>query len=395
MTLAQLTSAIDQAAACGVESVYFEGGEPTLAYPIVLAAAAHARAPRPRVGHGEQLLLGDVGRGRQGLAGAVRRARHQRPLAVVLRLLRRGRRRGAACATPCWRRGSWACRWACSRSARAGLPRRPGLCLGEDVGEIMYKGRAAVELAPGRAARPPETLVTCPSRTSPTPAAPTSAATASCSSARASAPATCSPAATAPAPADRRPAAGGLAAVLEATTRHGGRSSREILAGGPWALAQAYRPHAAARALRRRVPPLLRSALGPARALSPRCSRRPSATASRPRRRGAPEINQREGDDAVGVRTVLGARHVRRRRPPGQQEALPQDHLRRAEGAGQDRLRHRPRQRRGRGRQGLPRLRHAAGAGARPPSSSCPRKRRPRGSPRPPTPASRRSGSTR
>ncbi len=38
----------------------------------------------------------------------------------------------------------------------------PGLCLGEDVSAVMCKGRAAVELAPGRACRPPETLVTCP-----------------------------------------------------------------------------------------------------------------------------------------------------------------------------------------------------------------------------------------
>ena len=43
MTMAQLTSVIDQAAACGVTDVYFEGGEPTLAYPIVLAAAKRAR----------------------------------------------------------------------------------------------------------------------------------------------------------------------------------------------------------------------------------------------------------------------------------------------------------------------------------------------------------------
>ena len=43
MTLAQLESAIDQAAAAGVTTVYFEGGEPTLAYPVLLAAAEHAR----------------------------------------------------------------------------------------------------------------------------------------------------------------------------------------------------------------------------------------------------------------------------------------------------------------------------------------------------------------
>ena len=44
MTLAQLREALDQAAATGqVEMVYFEGGEPTLAYPVILEAAAYAR----------------------------------------------------------------------------------------------------------------------------------------------------------------------------------------------------------------------------------------------------------------------------------------------------------------------------------------------------------------
>ena len=37
----------------------------------------------------------------------------------------------------------------------------PGACSG-DVGEVMHKGRAAVALAPAKASRPPETLVTCP-----------------------------------------------------------------------------------------------------------------------------------------------------------------------------------------------------------------------------------------
>jgi len=44
MTLSQLRDGIDQAAASGqVTTVYFEGGEPTLAYPVVLEAAAYAR----------------------------------------------------------------------------------------------------------------------------------------------------------------------------------------------------------------------------------------------------------------------------------------------------------------------------------------------------------------
>ncbi|HUK78767.1 MAG TPA: radical SAM protein, partial [Thermoleophilia bacterium] len=50
MTLAQLREAIDQAASAGCTTVYFEGGEPMLAYPVVLAAARHARANGLEVG---------------------------------------------------------------------------------------------------------------------------------------------------------------------------------------------------------------------------------------------------------------------------------------------------------------------------------------------------------
>ena len=50
MTLAQLRSVIDQAATAGCSMVYFEGGEPMLAYPVVLAAARHARAAGLEIG---------------------------------------------------------------------------------------------------------------------------------------------------------------------------------------------------------------------------------------------------------------------------------------------------------------------------------------------------------
>jgi hypothetical protein len=161
MTLAQLTTAIDQAAACGVETVYFEGGEPMLAYPVVLAAAEHARrrgldvgmvsncfwassvadaklwlAPFKALGIADLSLssyayfVEDADEDR--LRNAVQAARElDLPLTVL----------------------------------EVGAPARldaPGLCLGQDVSAIMCKGRAAVELAPGRAARPPQTLVTCP-----------------------------------------------------------------------------------------------------------------------------------------------------------------------------------------------------------------------------------------
>ncbi len=161
MTLAQLTSAIDQGAACGVDTVYFEGGEPTLAYPVVLAAAEHARrrgldfglvsncfwattvadaklwlAPFKTLGISDLSLssyayfVEDADEAR--LHNAVVAATElDLPMAVL----------------------------------EVGAPAQldvPGLCLGEDVGDIMCKGRAAVELAPGRADRPPEALVTCP-----------------------------------------------------------------------------------------------------------------------------------------------------------------------------------------------------------------------------------------
>jgi hypothetical protein len=44
MTLAQLRDVIDQAVALGtIDSVYFEGGEPMLVYPILVSAARYAR----------------------------------------------------------------------------------------------------------------------------------------------------------------------------------------------------------------------------------------------------------------------------------------------------------------------------------------------------------------
>jgi len=50
MTLAQLRDVIDQAAAAGCTTVYLEGGEPMLVYPVVLAAARYARRAGLEVG---------------------------------------------------------------------------------------------------------------------------------------------------------------------------------------------------------------------------------------------------------------------------------------------------------------------------------------------------------
>ena len=96
MTLAQLTSVIDQGAAAGAHRRVLRGRR---AHPgLPGRARGGAACPRARPGrrHRQQLLLGDVDRRREGVAGAVRRARPGRPLPLVLRLLRRGRERGAA-----------------------------------------------------------------------------------------------------------------------------------------------------------------------------------------------------------------------------------------------------------------------------------------------------------
>jgi len=160
MTLAQLTSVIDQAAACGVDTVYFEGGEPTLAYPIVLAAAKHARerglgfgvvsncfwATSPtdaRLWLEPFVELGIADLSLSSYAYFVEDADEEHLRNAVLAARDLGLPMGVL------EVGAPACLDV------------PGACSG-DVGEVMHKGRAAVALAPGRATRPPTTLVTCP-----------------------------------------------------------------------------------------------------------------------------------------------------------------------------------------------------------------------------------------
>jgi hypothetical protein len=157
-----LLDVIDQAAALGtVETIYFEGGEPTLSYPVVLEAAAHAWAKGLEFGlvtncfwattvQDAELWLrpfkdlgiadlsvstypyfGDEPLDEAHLRNAVQAARKlQLPLDVL---------EVGSCAhledldVPC------------------GAP-----------GEVMHRGRAAVELAPAAARRPPDTLTRCP-----------------------------------------------------------------------------------------------------------------------------------------------------------------------------------------------------------------------------------------
>jgi hypothetical protein len=239
MTLAQLTSLIDQGADLGVTDVYFEGGEPTLAYPIVLAAVRCARehgldagivsncywatsledakvwlAPFAELGIADLSLSSYAyfveGANEDHLRNAVLAAGELGIPAGVLEV-------GAP--------------------ADIGVP---GACSG-DVGGIMHKGRAAVALAPGRASRPPETLVTCPFEDFIDPGRAhvgpdgelqicqgISAGNVFAGGGGPPAPDT-----------SAAPLAGGLRRVLDAYDPHARPVVREIVAGGPWALAQA------------------------------------------------------------------------------------------------------------------------------------------------------------
>jgi hypothetical protein len=233
MTLAQLESAIDQAAAAGVTTAYFEGGEPTLAYPVLLAAAERARRRGLEFGVVSNCFWAtSVADARVWLAPFKTLGISDLSLSSYAYFVEHADER-------CLRHAVTAAR-------ELGLPLTvlevgapaeldaPGLCLGQDVGQIMCKGRAAVALAPGRAERPPETLVTCPFEDLGAPGR----AHLGCDG-------------------ELQVCQGisagnvwrqGLAGVLAAYDARRLPVVRELLAGGPWALAQAY-GHAPERAL--------------------------------------------------------------------------------------------------------------------------------------------------
>ena len=301
MTLAQLTSVIDQAADCGVESLYFEGGEPTLAYPIVLAAAAHARRRGLEWGIVSNCFWAtSVDDAKIWLAPFVDLGISDLSLSSYAYFVEDADE-------DCLRNAVLA-------AQELGLPMAvlevgapacldvPGLCLGDDVGEIMCKGRAAVELAPGRAARPPETLVACPFEDFADPGR----VHLGCDGEMQ----ICQGVSAGNVFADATGAAGGGARraptawprCSKATTLRGGPSSpRSWPAGhGPW-----LRPTGTRRGADS-TPTSATSATKCAQrfaGVSPTCSRRPSATALRPLSRAARrKTNQhRRRDYAIGL----------------------------------------------------------------------------------------------
>jgi hypothetical protein len=236
MTLAQLTSVIDQAAACGVETVYFEGGEPALAYPIVLAAAKHARecglafglvsncfwATSPedaRVWLQPFVALGIADLSLSSYAYFVEDADEDHLRNAVLAARSLGLPMGVL---------------------EVGAPACldiPGACSG-DIGEVMHKGRAAVARAPGRPTRPPDTLVTCPYEDLARPGRAHVGPDGELQLCQGISAGNVFTGGRGAPGEQAAPRPGGLAAVLEAYDPAARPVIREIVAGGPWTLAQ-------------------------------------------------------------------------------------------------------------------------------------------------------------
>lgn len=162
MTLAQVTGVIDQAVALGsVEFVYFEGGEPTMYFPVMLAAARYARQKGLDFGvvtncHWAESVddarlwlqpLKELGIADFSLSSyAYFTATHEKE-----ELLRNAIVAAQQLDVP-------------MAVLEVGAPADLadlGVACG-DPAAIMYKGRAAVELAPDKAARRAETLTSCP-----------------------------------------------------------------------------------------------------------------------------------------------------------------------------------------------------------------------------------------
>ena len=254
MTIAQLRDVIDQAVALGtIDSVYFEGGEPTLVYPVVVSAARHARERGLDFGlvtnsqfaeSVEDAAVWLAPFAELGIADLSLSAYPYFTAVIEPRLLRNTVEAALGL-------GLGDALGVLEVGAAADLADLGVAC--GDPGAIMYKGRAARVLAPEHASRPPETLVTCPYEDF-------------------VAPGRCHVGCDGELQPCQGISAGNIFAELPGTGR--GRLRPGAAAGGEGARARRSvgaqpgdRPRPRARPLRRRVPPLLRAALPPARPL--------------------------------------------------------------------------------------------------------------------------------
>ena len=163
MTLAQLRSVIDQAAALGaVDNVYFEGGEPTLAHPIVVSAARYARERGLDFGvvtnchfaeSAEDAAVWLAPFAELGIADLSLSAYPYFTAVIEPRLLRNAVEAALGL-------GLGEALGVIEVGAAAELADLGVAC--GDPAEIMYKGRAARVLAPEHASRAPDSLVSCP-----------------------------------------------------------------------------------------------------------------------------------------------------------------------------------------------------------------------------------------
>ena len=305
MTLAQLRSVIDQGAELGLADVYFEGGEPTLAYPIVLAAAKHARergldvgivsncfwatsVPDAKIWLAPFAELGLADLSLSSYAYFVEDANEEQLRNAVLA----ARELGIPASV-----------------LEVGAPADigvPGACSG-DVGEVMHKGRAAVALAPARASRPPQTLITCPFEDFTDPGRAHVGPDGELQVCQGISAGNVFAGGDGPAASDEiaSPRPGGLAAVLDAYGAHARPVIREILAGGPWALAQAV-GHSPARShyadechLCYEVRAALRRAGRYPEVVAPGQCYAENEAGAEPAAPSAPDQNPQEGPDAV------------------------------------------------------------------------------------------------
>jgi hypothetical protein len=160
MTYAQIADMIEQSAASGVTMVYFEGGEPTLAYPVLLKAAALARERGLDWGvvtnchfaeSAEDAAIWFAPFKELGIADLSLSTYPYYLQEADDRLLRNALVAARELGLPMG---------VLEVGAPADLRDLGVACM--DPAEVMCKGRAGVELAGERARRAPQTLTTCP-----------------------------------------------------------------------------------------------------------------------------------------------------------------------------------------------------------------------------------------